>query len=230
MLHVPGQAQVKTCKCSFSAHMTQKHVHCTEILDGNFLRQVFICHNSLAGLAKELRFLHEVLPLVAPPDLGGGPLCQQANMKHITMFHCIVKVHDTLTMQPPTQGGQPLVVTKQACFQLSGCNWSQDRPCRCIKDLIKLPRQSDQDKRLPRQSDQDKHLMHLSNRIIWQDLLQDSSNKLQQVLGFRCFGLQSWKGCAINHLHLKLVQSALAALALVGLAYLQPEPLQVVLG
>ena len=60
--------------------------------------------------------------------------------------------------------------------------------------------------------------------MIWQDLLHDS-NRLQQALGFRCFGLQSWKGSAINHLHLKLGQSALAALALV----LQPEPLQVVL-
>ena len=75
---------------------------------------------------------------------GGGPFCKQGNVKHIMMFHCIAKVHGTLTMQPPTQGGQPLVVTKQPCFQLSGCNRSQDKPCRCIKDLIQLPRQSDQ--------------------------------------------------------------------------------------
>ena len=147
MLHV-RQAQVKTCKCSFSAHMTQKHVQCPEILDGNFLHQVLICHTSLAGLAKELHLLHEVLPLVAPPDFGGGPFCIQGNVKHIMMFNCIVKVHGTLTMQPPTQGGQPLVVTKQPCFQVSGCSWSQDRPCRCIKDLIQLRRQSDQNKHL----------------------------------------------------------------------------------
>ena len=65
--------------------------------------------------------------------------------------------------------------------------------------------------------------------MVWQDLLQDSSNRLEQVLGFRCLGLQFWEGCAINHLHLELVQPALALLALVGLPYLQPEPLQVVL-